>query len=341
VAILRNKADNDFYRWCLGLSAPTQHLKMILLETVGLAIILGCYARLCRIRGFGLMGKALLVIAGGVIGIFSFGFDWGQCGYALPVLCLSSIGILLWQARPNTTGELQPLPFLWGIFSLALLGKLGIYPRIWHYGFVLAMPAFLQAVYFLLWQLPSFLESHGAQAIYFRAMVSLGLLIGFGQLWQESKVSYNQRTAWVGRGADRILVFRPGYLPSGVTMGRVTDWIQTNTPPNSTLAVLPDGAMVNFLSRRVNPTGFLRWNPTESAVFGPEKMEESFTNSSSQPDYIVLLEITINQFGLKPFGEDPRDGLELKQWITAHYHPVYRDSPPNLTVYERGVVQDK
>jgi hypothetical protein len=341
VAIFRHTTDNDFYRWCLGLSAPTYNLKMILLETAGLAVILGCYARLCRIRASGLMGKILLVLAGLAIGNLSFGFNWDQCGYALPALCLASIGLLLWQARANPVGEVQPWPLLWGVFSLSLLAKLGIYPRIWHYGFVLAMPAFLSAVYFLLWLLPSFLERHGAQSIYFRAMVSLGLLIGFGQLWHESKVSYNQRTAQVGQGSDQILVSRPNYLASGVTMGRVTSWIQANTPPHSTLAVLPDGAMVNFLSRRINPTGYLRWNPVESAAFGQENMEEAFMRSSSQPDYIILLEITINQFGLKPFGEDPLDGLKLKQWIISHYHPVYHDTPPNLTVYEKGLAQEK
>ena len=31
-------------------------------------------------------------------------------------------------------------------------------------------------------------------------------------------------------------------------------WIQNNVPPNATLAVLPEGAMINYLSRRVNPT---------------------------------------------------------------------------------------
>jgi len=30
--------------------------------------------------------------------------------------------------------------------------------------------------------------------------------------------------------------------------------VEKNVPPDATLAVLPEGAMINYLSRRVNPT---------------------------------------------------------------------------------------
>jgi hypothetical protein len=300
---------------------------------------LGVYAALCQIKRPGLIAKTLLVLGALEIGNLSLAFNWDQCAYVLPALCLASLGLLLWQAGKKGQASAQPLPLLWGVFSLALLAKLGIYPRVWHYGFVLAMPAFLNAVYFLLWLLPSFLEGRGAQAVYFRAAISLGLLIGFGQLWLDSKFSYDQRTAWVGQGADRMLAFRPAFLPTGVTLGRVADWIETNTPPHGTLAVLPDGAMLNYLSRRDNPTGYLRWNLAESTVFGQDEMNRAFMRS--QPDYIVLVEFKISQFGLKPFGQDPRDGLDLKQWINAHYQTVYETNPPNVTVYQRRTVQKK
>jgi hypothetical protein len=336
VPILRHAADNEFYRWCLGLSSPGYHIEMIMVETVELAAILAIYAALCLIKRPVWLGKAVLILAALEIGHLSLAYNWSQCAYVLPALCLASLGLLLWQARKKGLGEVQPLPLLWGVFSLALLAKLGIYPRLWHYGFVLAMPAFLNAVYFLVWLLPSSLESHGAQAVYFRAAVSLGLLIGFGQLWLDSKFAYDQRTAWVGQGDDRMMDFKPAFLPSGVTLGRVADWIQTNTPPHSTLAVLPDGSMLNYLSRRDNPTGYLRWNLAESTVFGQDNMNQAFMHK--RPDYIVLVDFSISQFGLKPFGQDQRDGLELKQWINTHYQTVYETGAPKVTVYQRGIV---
>jgi len=336
-AVLDHGGDNEYYRWCLGLSAPAYHLKMILCETAGLAAILGVYAALCLLVRPGLIGRTLWGLAILEAGNLSLGLNWDQCAYVVPVLCMASLGLLLWEARTKGTGGVQPLPLLWSVFSLALLAKLGIYPRLWHYGFVLAMPAFLTGVYFLLWQLPSLLERRGAKTVYFRAAVSLGLLIGFAQLWLDSKFAYDQRTAWVGQGADRMLAYRPAFLPSGVTLSRVADWIQTNTPPDRTLAVLPDGSMLNYLLRRDNPTGYLRWNLAESAVFGQDNMNRAFM--SAPPDYIVLIDFTISQFELKPFGQDPRDGLELKHWIDAHYRAVYQTGPPMAVVYQRSSFQ--
>jgi hypothetical protein len=270
-------------------------------------------------------------------GNLSLSLNWDQCGYVVPALCVASLFLLLWELKTKGFSKAQPLPLLWGVFSLALLAKLGIYPRLWHYGFVLAMPAFLTGIYFLVWQLPSLLERHGAKTVYFRAAVSLALLIGFGHLWLDSKFAYDQRTASIGQGADRMLAYRPAFLPSGATMGRVADWLQTNTPPNRTLAVLPDGSMLNYLLRSDNPTGYLRWNLAESTVFGQDKMNRAFMDT--QPDYIVLVDFNISQFGLKPFGQDPRDGLELKKWIDAHYLSVYQTGPPVATVYQRSSLQ--
>ncbi len=336
-AVLDHAGDNEFYRWCLGLNAPAYHLKMILGETAALATILGVYAALCRMVRPGLMGKALWGLAILEAGNLSLSFNWDQCGYVLPALCVASLALLLWDVRTKGPGQVAPLPLLWGVFALILLAKLGIYPRLWHYGFVLAMPAFLSGIYFLAWQLPSLLERHGATVVYFRAAVSLSLLIGFGRLWLDSKFAYDQRTAWVGQGADRILAYRPAYLPSGATLGRIAGWLQSNTPPERTLAVLPDGSMLNYLLRRDNPTGYLRWNLAESTVFGQDNMNRAFM--SAQPDYIVLIDSTISQFGLKPFGQDPRDGLELKHWIDACYHLVYRTGPPEAIVYQRTRLQ--
>jgi hypothetical protein len=339
VAVLSNgAANNNFYRQWMGFNAPANHLKWMLLETAGLAAIVGAYAALFRRRLDGWKGVTLLLLAGISAVYLSHTFHWGagNCGYCLPGACLASLGLLVWRAHKLGPGHVQPFPLLWGVFSLALLAKLGLFPRVWHYGFVLAMPAFLDAIYLLLWQLPGLLESLGGRTFFFRIVISLGLLVGFRELWLDSQYIYDQRTVLVGHGSDRMLVFKPSFRANGVALGGVADWMQTNTPSHGTLAVLPEGAMLNYLLRRDNPTGYLRWNPAESAVFGQDNMTRAFTNA--RPDFIVLVQHDASEFGLKPFGQDERDGLALKQWIDAHYRMVYKTGPPNMTVYERSTV---
>jgi hypothetical protein len=56
----------------------------------------------------------------------------------------------------------------------------------------------------------------------------------------------------------------------------------------------------------------------------------------AQPDFIILIQLDADEYGIKPFGQDPRNGLELKQWIETHYRTVYKTGPPNVTVYERS-----
>lgn len=329
-------ANNNFYRWCLGLNAPAYHIKQILLETAALAALVGVYAALFRRKLEGWQGKVLFVLAAISVIYLAHTFTWGKSGYCLPSVCLASLGLLLWQAKKEGPGHIQPFALMWGVFSLALLAKLGVFPRVYHYGFVLSMPAFLTGIYLLLWQLPALLETCGGRSGYFRAVISLGLLTGCVELRLDSQYLCDQRTALVGRGADRMLVFKPSFRASGVTLGRVADWIQTNTPPNCTLAVLPDGSMLNYLSRRTNPAGYLRWNPTEEAVFGRDNMTQAYIRA--RPDFIILIQLGTDEYGVKPFGEDARNGLELKQWIDAHYRAVYETGPPKVTVFQRSAV---
>lgn len=152
-AVLTHAApQNSFYRWCLGLDTPGFHLKMILMQSLGLAAVLGICAALFRMKLSGWAGKILSIIVAIVCGYLALSYDWLKCGYCLPGLCLASLGLFLWQASQKGLVQIPALPLLWSVFSLLLLGKLGVFPRVWHYGFVLAMPAFLNAIYFLLWQ---------------------------------------------------------------------------------------------------------------------------------------------------------------------------------------------
>ena len=78
--------------------------------------------------------------------------------------------------------------------------------------------------------------------------------------------------------------------------------------------------MVNYLSRRINPTKYLIWNPAEMVGFGQSTMTATFCENP--PDYVMLIHRDHSEYGVKFFGQEERFGLKLMQWIDANYEPV-------------------
>jgi hypothetical protein len=223
--------------------------------------------------------------------------------------------------RPTVTGVSFVFPLLWCVFAFGLLAKLGFFTRIWHYGFVLAMPAFVAAIYLLLWFLPQILEKYGVRRNLFRATIWLLLLTGFLRLFVQSQVTYRNKNVPVGNGRDVLLAFDEKVNPTGPAIQSSLDWMEKNVPRQSTLAVLPEGAIVNYLGRWHNPTRYLAWDPAQIAGFGQDNMISAFENNS--PDYVMLIHRDSFDYGVKLFGQEEKFGLKLMQWIDANYQPVY------------------
>jgi hypothetical protein len=229
-------------------------------------------------------------------------FDWRQCGWPLPPLCLEP---------PQT------FPLLWSVFGLVLLAKLGLFPRIWHYGFVLAMPAFVSSVYMLFWLLPVLLQSRfGVPERPFRIMVGLVLLIGCANLFVQSQLIYAQKNQPLGNSRDKIVTYNLASEKSQAVYAAL-QWTEKYMPTNATLAVLPEGIMLNYLTRHVNPTPCLDWNPTMLTVFGQTRMTDAV--EKNPPDYIFIIDWDFSEFGVGNFGASPDFGLGLMQWVHINY----------------------
>ena len=101
-------------------------------------------------------------------------------------------------------------PLLWSVFGLVLLAKLGLFSRIWHYGFALAMPAAITAIYLLFWLLPVLLEKkYDVDPRPFRLAVWLVLMIGFGVLFHDSESWYAAKNPGGGTGRRPDSCLRP------------------------------------------------------------------------------------------------------------------------------------
>jgi hypothetical protein len=176
-------------------------------------------------------------------------FNWLNCGMSLPLLSAAACVLLTANYKKLSSERETTFPLLWSVFGLVLLAKLGLFSRIWRYGFALAMPAAVTAVYLLLWLLPVLLEKKfNVDPKPFRLAVWLVLMIGFGILFHDSKSWYAAKTLAVGEGGDRIVAFDQQINPSGDGVKQALAWIEKNVPRNGTLAVLPEGTTLNYLS---------------------------------------------------------------------------------------------
>ena len=237
-------------------------------------------------------------------------------------------GLRLWP-----TPSLSPL--LWGIFSLFLMAKMGFNTRISHYGFYLAMPAAVFILYCLFWLLPRELSRFDVRPFPFRLLVVLFLSIGVFQLVRFSNGYYQNKTFNVGERGDRILAFHPEMARVSKGVQKTVEWVRCNTLPSATLAVFPEGLMINYLSRRANPTRFLGFTLPEIQAHGEGRMLAAYVRNP--PDYVVLVHRDSSEYGVKYFGLERGFGYETMAWVRRNYSPVWQFGEEPLQTSQFGI----
>ena len=196
-----------------------------------------------------------------------------------------------------------------------------LHSRIWHYGFYLALPAMVMNVYYLNWWLPESLQRRGFHRGLFRLAICVVLGVGAYRMGVISNFFYANKTYAVGAAGDRIFTYRPEVRPHGEAITQATQWLKQNTSPNSTLAVLPEGLILNYLTRRPNPTRYASLTPLEVAAYGEATILKNY--QAHTPDYIALIHRNSSEFGLGYFGQDPAYGATVMRWIRQNYEPVW------------------
>jgi hypothetical protein len=254
-------------------------------------------------------------------GGLSINYGWQKFGHCLPLVVLVA-AVLLWREwRQNSKRGVRnsEFPALWLAFSFAMLAKLGFNPRISHFGIFLAMPAFLSAFYLLLHLLPRLLEGLGLNSKSFRVAMFILLLAGLARLTIHSALFYKDKDFTLGTGGDRIVTFDPKFDPVGSQMAEAAAWIKTNTAPTNTLAVLPEGVMLNYLTRHVNPTPYVVF-AFEVWAFGEQNMLAAY--KKNPPDYIFLVQRDTSEYGVPYFGMKDGFGYDIMQWVGRSYETV-------------------
>jgi len=129
---------------------------------------------------------------------------------------------------------------------------------------------------------------------------------------------YAPMTYPVGSGMDEILTYENTGGGKGINI--LVDRINKMMSPDEDLVVIPEGALINYLAHRRNPTGFTTFLPTDSLIFGEKTMLEKL--ESSHPADIVFISRDTSEYGYHYPGQDY--DFQIYDYVMSHYRPVLR-----------------
>jgi hypothetical protein len=121
------------------------------------------------------------------------------------------------------------------------------------------------------------------------------------------------KTVEIGRGGDRIL--GDARLGASGMVAHLVRWVESNVSRDATLLVMPEGVVVNYLTRRRNPTRHLNFVPPEVEVFGEGRILADLR--AAPADYVVLVHRDTREYRLPLFGIDY--GRRLRDWVSDAY----------------------
>lgn len=243
--------------------------------------------------------------------------DWLRFATPWPVLLLIVMiagGVALVRHRRDAAKALTA----WRVtvaaaFALAMMLKMILFARIWHYGFALAMPALLVLTAALWDGVPHVLRRLKPSIRVYHAGLCIALLLVLAVHLNVNRGRLATRTHIVGEGPDR---FRAD--ARGVSIEQARLFLAEHAAPDQTLATMPEGQMLNYLSRRAIPAPFGPLNPAVIILFGEDRILTAFRDHP--PDCVALVHCDTSSYGAQWFGRDY--GRQLWQWLQADYQPM-------------------
>ncbi len=311
-----------FYRWSLGIADAGASVRALLLTAGGYLLVLGLPAALAlRLRRAGRYRAwiALAVFAVTFSLLLSLGIHWPSTVRPLPLVMLGLLapGLLELARRRREAEDTAPaiLRLMLIVFSGLLLAKIVLNVRTFHYGFALAMPATLLFLVVLLDGVPRLIRRAGGFApVFIAAVLAVWGAFVLGHLGLVDHW-FARKTVTV---ASRPDTFRADWR--GTYVNQILAEIERVVGRDETLAVLPIGVMINYLTRRFNPSPYLYFMPSDLIMYGEGRMLESLR--ATPPDYVLLVHKDTSEFGYRFLGRDY--GVSVGSWIRTNYRDVYR-----------------
>lgn len=315
-------ASSKFYTRMMGTDKTLENLLSMVAASKWLLIILLPLAadyllrkrQLARKYG----GAAAFVLSLCVAGYFIFRINWDLLFRPLPLFAALILAVLFFEAffRRDEDEAKKNIPlFSLAVFSFVMLFKIMFAAKIYGNGFVLAMPATLLSIYMLLSYAPGLLKKKWGygSVLRYSALAAIVVMVSF--YFVKSMALYSKMDYTVGSGGDRIIT-RENSGGKGVAI--LLEQIEGIIQPGDDFVVMPEGALINYLSRRQNPSKYIYYLPSDLTMYGEDRMFEAL--ESSPPDYIILISRDSIEYGYHYLGQDY--GFRIFSFVRDRYDTV-------------------
>ncbi|MGA3181448.1 MAG: hypothetical protein ABSF38_14000 [Verrucomicrobiota bacterium] len=242
---------------------------------------------------------------------------WFHVGRCFPGLMLLGFGIVAAGLRREwrQTGllpERSCMALLLVLLAGAMLARMFLRSRVDHFGFFQAALAGMVAAALIVSKIPSWTGpgAWGRRVALFSSMAMLGLACA--SLAAQSARHRADQTQPVASGADLFYADAPDIDETG----RLVDWSVRrlrSIPPGANLLVLPEGLMINYLSRHKSP-------PMPDLQLNPESEEQYLAQlGRARPDYVIWLTRDMREAGITKYGAPGNPGEKILRWLEENY----------------------
>jgi hypothetical protein len=318
---------NVFYLRGMGLDAPLRNTLLMLVMFLGVTAFVVLFCVLLK-GGANRRSFSAVVMHTGSIGLIGVApiAQALPIGRALPLVAFVAVLIAartLWTDRRNSERTIKLVGLLmWAIFAFVLLGKIGLNARIVHYGFYLALPGLTVAVVLICWAVPEYAHLWGGRALHteYRRMAAILLAVSALPYAAISHQWHQTKTIPMGYGSDLFYGSDLAGLADKFAAETLSE-LKRRVRPGDTIAVLPEGVMLNYLLRVETPLRVVTLMPPEYVTFGESDVVRSL--QAAPPTFIVFAHKHTGEYGYELFGTSPAYGRMTMEWIYGRYRPVH------------------
>jgi len=315
--------ESPFFQEITGLDKLLRSIVEIILISLfyvlGLGILYLVNQISARRKGTYRLVTVALTVAILAVGIALMGKPyWLHLIRPLPVLMIAIlVGIAVKLKRHRGEQELLhrlgPLT-LFTIFATLMLAKIGLRTYLDGFGFALAMPATLLAVAAVLDWLPRWLGQRSAHTSMIKMALWSSLVITLTWFVKTSMTNTLYKTLAFGTGQNRMMAYPEKVSTRDACLLQTLDFIEKNFNPGERFTVLPEGAMLNYMTGHESSM-FYNFIPHLLDIYGEQKMLTEL--SKDPPDYVILCSRNTSIRGTSFFGFDY--GHQLYGWISNNY----------------------